>query len=287
MYRERCNTMFARLNWLLGAAAPAGVQRARVLLVAAVFLTPGLATAATLSNSYTRYVGNSKVGAKLVSSGEMIQNSTLVRASADVVGYARLFGGTYEAVRADGDSQVENGVSSNVVRVKIAGYTVYSSSRSYGWSWSWSHSQTFIDRNKTIWLVGIPINCEIRIGGTIYANLALGVAVAGAGLHGQFGANAWGSATAAVDFVLYRAGVRSDITLFDNWLEPSLTAGFSGIVGKLDYVADPLRIYLRLVLDRAKWKRVRWKWKRYWDEVASYTLTSWSAGSMRRTIFSI
>ncbi|MCZ6795683.1 MAG: hypothetical protein O7J95_18920 [Planctomycetota bacterium] len=267
--------------------AAAGLLGVRSVLLAAVLLSPALAVAADVSRSYTRYTGDSDVGAKLVTSGRLTQTDTLVRASAGFVGSARLFGGTYEAIRVDGSSQVENGASSNVIRVKVAGYTVYSVSRSYGWSWGWSHSQTFLDRNKTIWVIGIPINCEIRVGGTIYANLSLGVSVAGAGLQGQFGSNVWGSATAAVDLVLYRAGVRSDITLFDNWLEPSLTAGFSGIVGSLDYVTDPITVYLRLVLDRAKLKKKGWRWRRVWTEVASYTLTSWSGGSFRRNILSV
>ena len=79
---------------------------------------------------------------------------------------------------------------------------------------------------------------------------------------------------------------RCELTLFDNWLQLDLTAGFSGIAGRASYVSDPVKIELKLVLDKAKYKRSGWKLVRYWDEVASRTLTSWSAGSMTYTFLS-
>ncbi len=264
-------------------------KKANLIFVAAIFVafSGSLAEAQTKKGSDTRYVGNSKVGGKLHTYGELKQRTNLVRAFGKITAYARLFGKTYETVGLEGKSQVYNGKSSNIAKVKLGGFTIYSKSKKYGWGWGWKHTQEFFQKDKTIFVNGVPINVEIRLGGTLSADLDMGVCLIGAGLQGKLEAKVWGKVTAGIDFVAYRAGLRTEITLFNNILKIDSTVTPHDIAGEFQYQYRPVKIVLKVTLDRAKITRKGLKIKRKWKEVASKRITwYWSKYNITHTFLS-
>ncbi len=246
-----------------------------------------LAHAQTKTGSDTRYIGNAKVGAKLHTYGELKQRSNLVRAFGKITAYTRLFNKTYETVGVEAKSQVLNGKSSNIAKVKLAGFTVHSKSKPYGWKWDWDHTQTFFEKEKTVFVNGIPINLEIRTGGTLYSNLYLGACIIGGGMHGKTGVKAWGTAFAGLDFVALRIGVKANITLLNNYLQLNSTLTPKRLTGDFKYILKTLKVVLKLVLDKAKVTRKGFKIKRSWKKIGSKQITQyWKKGNISHTFLS-
>lgn len=236
--------------------------------------------------SDARILGSSMTGAKVVSRSRMEQTATLVRAEAKLSGYARIFKKTREVARLEGLSQVKGGASTNAIRMKIGGRTVLNASKPVGWRKSWKYSRTFFKRSRTIVVGGIPISCTAKIGGTVYVNLEMGLALVGAGLEGRAGANAWGKAIAGLDLVFLRPGVRAKLTLLDNWLQLNVTAGIEGFKGSVAYKARAVRVTFSLILQKAVYKWRKWKLRRYWRNWKSKRIASWSAGNVTVPLFS-
>ncbi len=254
------------------------------MILVAFSATEAQAQNLTKTASRSKYTGNSNLGGKMQIYGEMKQRTNLVRIYGRISGYARLVGYTIEAARLEAKSQVYNGKSSNGGAVKVVGFTVYSRYRSYGWGWDWDHTQDFFQKDKTIFVSGVPINLEVRAGGTLYADYNMGASLLGAGLQGNAGIKSWAYAAAGVDFVVYRAGVKAHATLLHHNLQVNSTVTFTKVKGDFIYSCNPITIALKLALDKAKWVRKGWRVKRKWKEVASLTLASWSKGSYSHTL---
>ena len=147
------------------------------------------------------------------------------------------------------------------------------------------HSQTLFQRDRTILVRGIPINLEIRVGGTLYSSLEIGTSFfdAGAGLQGTTGVKAWGSVATMIDLGLYRVGVKAVGTFLDYSLKTGSYVTFNGMEGHFRYHCDPIKIALKLALDKATLVRKGWRIKRQWEEVRSQPLTTWTGSSFSHT----
>ena len=94
-------------------------------------------------------------------------------------------------------------------------------------------------------------------------------------------------AGAYLDAAVLRAGVRSTLTLLNTGLNSNVALALNQAEGRVRLNIEPVRIMVRLVVDRRTCRVKRWRVRCSWKELGGVTVLNYSRGTTTRTLFSL
>ncbi len=268
-----------------------GKRITSVIAILCIFATAGVVQAQSeptvVERKRTYSKGSSTLGSKTVISTRLEQKTNRSGVDGNIRFKARLFKKEYEAFRFHAVSEVNGGSAKNAVSFYAASFKVWSKSKSFGWKWTPSYNQTFLNKSRGFWIGGFRFSATGRVGGTVYGGLKLSANATGAGAQGKIGSYLWADVTCGLDLLFYRAGIQARATISHGWWQADSTLTFNwGIQGEFSYNFKAIKIDLKLVIQKAKFKWKRWKLRRYWKNWKSVTIASWGSKAEKKVYLS-
>ena len=266
-------------------------------LIVAIFLADSYLTAACVQvnrqpSAYNFSFGDSTIGvdgrfqasASLSSPACPGTPSAVARASGSA--NLRLFGRRKTILDSHAEVSNTSRGSTAILHVEIGPMTLIDIDNPHHRSWSRSRTISLFRASRTIFVAGVPVNLSVNVGtgirGDLYLQPAYPVQISG-------GVSAWatGTAGAYLDGGVLRAGVRSTLNLLNTGLNSNVALALNQAEGRVRLNIKPVRIMVRLVVDRRTCKVKRWRVRCSWKELGGVTVLNYSRGTTTRTLFSL